>query len=129
MSRAPRTERVGEKSLEVSATTGSTAITIPNYGVSELLSTAANTYVLGAPDEGIRKTLYSVTTTSAAVIVRGSTGTTVTFDNQANTQITFNATVDMIVDLLGVSSTRWLVTNVHPDNLAENTTGVVVGTT
>ena len=128
MARQLRTLREGEQSLEVSATTGTTALTIPNYGVTELPSTAANTYVLAPPVEGVRKTLYSVTTTSAAVVVRGSTGTTVNFGNQSATQITFNATVDMCVELLGLSATRWLVVNVNPETAAVNSTGVVIGT-
>ncbi len=129
MARQVRTVRAGERHLEVPVSSGASVSNIPNYGVSELPSTAAGNYVLDAPVEGVRKTLYSVTTTSAAQTVRASTGTTVTIDNQAATQIVFNATVDMIVDLLGVSSTRWVVTSVSPETAAVNSTGVSIGTT
>lgn len=128
MGRQARTLRVGETSLEVDPLTGlsSGKITLSNYGVSNLASTAATEYVLDPPVEGIRKTLYSVTTTSAAVVVRGSTGTSVKFGNQGATQLTFAATHAMVVELLGLNSTQWLISGHF---MAADTTGLVVAST
>ena len=126
MSRQLRTVRVGEQKLENAIVVASSAkIGIPNYGVTEIPSTAAVDYVMASPSEGVRKTLYSVTTTSAAVVVRGSTAATVTFGNQGATQLTFAATHAMSVDLLGVNSTQWIITGQF---MAAATTGLVVGT-
>src|SRR5680860_218018 len=102
MGRQVRTPRAGESELENAITVASSAkVGISNYGVTELPSTAAVDYVMDAPSEGISKTLYSVTTTSAAVVVRGSTGTSVKFGNQGATQLTFASTAQMAVELVG----------------------------
>lgn len=101
-------------------------ITIPNYGWSMLDSTAATEHVLDPPAAGVRKTLCSVTSTSVAVVVRGSTGTSVKFGNQGDTQLTFAATVAMAVDLLGVNSTQWVITGHY---ITPATTGLVAAST
>lgn len=128
MGRTMRSVRSGEKVLRVEATTGSSVATIPNYGVSRITTTAAETFVLGAPDENVEKTLLVNSPTSAAITVRLSTGTSVTVGSTAATQLTFNATADTCVRLIGVSSTSWSVVSVYPDNVAENSTGTVIGT-
>lgn len=128
MARQLRTLRQGESRLEQEplATLSSGTITIPNHGYSVLDSTTAVEYVLDAPSAGVRKTLVSVTTTSAAVVVRMSTGTAVKVGNQAATQITMAATVAHSVDLLGINSTQWVITG---NFVAAETTGIVVAAT
>lgn len=127
MSRAPRTVRVGEKKLETAISVASSAsLGITNYGVTELPSTAAVDYTMAPPEEGVRKTLYTVTTTSAAVVVRLSTGTSVKVGNQGATQITLAGTVAQSVDLLGVNSTQWIITGHY---IAPDTTALVVAAT
>ena len=128
MGRATRTVRAGEKQLFVEATTGSSVATIPNFGVSRITTTAAETFVLGAPEQGVEKTILVNSPTSAAITVRLSTGTSVTVGSTAATQITFNATADACVKLVGVSSVAWSVASVYPDNVAANSTGTVIGT-
>lgn len=130
MGRQLRSKRAGEVEKFTRATTGTTRDTIDNYGITELDSTVANTYVLAAPVEGVRKTLICQTPTSAALVVRLTTeaGTSVTVGTTANTRITFNSTAQSVVELVGVNSTRWAVVSVYPDNVAENTTGTVFGT-
>lgn len=95
------------REIPVSATAGEEAVGIAPHGVTELGSSAA-TYVLGAPRLGYRKTIYCTSTSSDSRIVRGSTGTSVTFNNQGATQLSFSSTGDKCIDLLGVSSVRWL---------------------
>lgn len=127
MGRQLRTVRVGESELENAISIASSGkIAISNYGVTELPSTAAVDYTMAAPEEGVRKTLYSVTTTSAAVVVRLSTGTSVTVGNQGATQLTFASTAAQSVDLLGVNSTSWVITGHW---IAADTTGLVVAAT
>jgi hypothetical protein len=131
MGRQLRNKRAGEKELYVASATGTSKATISNYGITRITSTGGN-YVLDAPVEGVRKTIMVTdATTGTNHVVYGSTdgAATVTFDAGSNTILTFQATVDCVVDLVGVSSTRWVITNVRPENLAVNTTGVVAGTT
>lgn len=96
------------RKILVSGTTGADAVGIPNHGVTQL-DGAAGSYVLAAPKLGARKTLFCTASTSNACIVRGSTGTSVKFDNQNATQLTFSSTVDKCVELMGLSSVRWLI--------------------
>lgn len=116
MARQLRSLRRGEHSLPITtlAPASSKYATIPNYGVTYL--TSGNDYVLDAPGEGVLKRIICVSSSSLATVIRGSTGVTVTFNNNGATQIAFTAssTVDRSVELLGVNSTRWTVLNVHP---------------
>ena len=129
MGRTVRTKRAGEiEKYTRAVTTGSSIETIDATGVTELLSTAANTYTLAPPVEGAHKYLIDQTPTSAAVVVRASTGTGITIGTTAATQVTFNSTAQAVVHLLGVNSTRWAVVSVYPDNVAANTTGTEIGT-
>lgn len=128
MSRQARTLPSGTGISVVPGTTGSGgSVTIPNYGATNITNTAASTLVLAPPVEGVMKRIYTTSTTSAAVVVKLSTGTanTVSCNNQDAHSITFNATVDMCVELLGVNSTRWIITNCRPENITVNSTGVV----
>lgn len=127
MGRQLRTMNSNEGEPAVGVVVASSArISIPNYGYTELPSTAAAEYVLDPPTPGTRKTLYAVTTTSAAVVVRGSTGTSVKIGNQGATQITFAATVAHVVELLGINSTQWIITG---NFVAAETTGIVIAAT
>lgn len=130
MGRITKTARVGEVKKQVSVVAGtSTAATLPSHGHS-VLSTADGEVVMAAPAEGAVKriSVLGITTTTANVTVRGSTATDVTFTAAGATQLVFNATVDMHVDLLGVSSTRWVITGAYPPGAAVNSTGIVAGT-
>jgi hypothetical protein len=129
MGRQERSKRAGEiVKFTRAVSTGSTKEVIDSVGVTELNSTAANTYTLAPPVEGAHKYLVDQTPTSAAVVVRASTGTGVTIGTTAATQITFNSTAQAVVHLLGINSTRWAVVSVYPDNVAANTTGTQIGT-
>ena len=135
MGRQLRSKRAGEsvpfvKVVPQTTVAKTSVVHIDNYGVTNLTQTTTGvfTYVLGAPLEGVWKTLVDQSATSEGSIVRGSTGTSVTFGTTAATQITFNSTKQSVVQLLGVNSTRWAVVSVYPDNVAANTTGTVIGT-
>lgn len=121
-------------------TSSSTAIAIPNYGVTDIGAYAAGEYVLDAPETGSRKTIVCVSSTSNARVIRFSTvagvgagavtcgtlaGTTGT---SGGTQITFNATTDMCVVLLGINSTHWAIETMWPPTAA-NSTGIVLAAT
>lgn len=111
---------------------GSSVVSIPNYGVSVLTGTTAKTYVLDAPVEGVRKTIFVGATVSTATVVRGATasGQTVTFNSTGgNTILTFAATVDKCIELMGISSTEWRIINSYPPRLAVNSTGIAGTTT
>lgn len=113
MGRTFRSKREGEKSLFVGAgAAGSTAVNVPNYGVTELTAntTAVSTYVLGAPDEGVRKTIVIYCPAgSAAVTVRGSVGTDVKFNGATQTQVVGTSAATAVVDMVGVNSTKWQI--------------------
>lgn len=131
MGRQTRTPHSGEVAKFVSpnvVTSSSALVAIPNYGVTDMSTWAAGEYVLAAPDEGVRKTLFSVSSSSTVYpTIRLSTGTSVKIGNQLATQIAFPATVDTVVVLLGVNSTRWLLESASPP-IAANSTGIVIGT-
>ena len=131
MGRTLRTARVGEKELSVDLVAGTTTVaTLPSHGHSVISTADGTEFIMAAPEEGVRKSIsvLGITTTTVSIVVRGSTAADVTFDKAGGTQITFAATVDMAVDLVGINSTRWQVTNIRPDNVAANTTGVTVAT-
>lgn len=116
-------------------TSSSTAIAIPNYGVTDIGAYTAGDYVLDSPETGSRKTILCVSSTSLARVVRFSTGGTVSCGTLAattgatgGTQITFNATVDQCVVLLGVNTTHWAIEAMFPPT-AVNATGIVLAAT
>ncbi len=129
MGRQYRNLNSGEVVKIVSATTGAGAPTIPNYGVTEITS-AANTWTLAPPVEGCRKVLYALGVSSAARVVQLSSdgAAAVKVGNQAATRITFNATVAMCVEMIGINSTQWVMISCNPETAAVNSTGVVIGT-
>ena len=85
----------------------SSLIAIPNYGFTNLTAGISTEYVLDAPDAGSRKTLFCGSSTTSARIVHLSTGKTVSCDLVGSMTMTFTTTVDVIVEMYGISSTRW----------------------
>lgn len=97
----------------------STVVAIPNFGATDLSTYGAGDYVLDAPDAGVVKTLFSYTSTAAARVIRGSTGTNITFGNQGFTQIqSNNSTSPWCVMLLGVNSTQWAILSGYPTTVS-----------
>lgn len=116
----------------VGATTGSTKLTLDNYGVT-VLTSGANTWTLAPPTQGVIKRLVSVTTgSSAARVVQlssdGAASVKVLSAGNAFTRITFNSTDVMYVELLGINSTAWLLTRASTGAGAIGTTGIVFAT-
>jgi hypothetical protein len=119
----------------VAPTTGNLTISIPNYGITDL-STMSGEIVLDAPDAGVRKTLFRSVAGSSGTVVRFSSSNTVscaTLGTTGGTQITFNATLDCCVVLLGQNSTHWVVESMYTGltggGAFANTTGIVIGGT
>ncbi len=109
----------------------SAAAIIPNYGVTDITDAPAGDFQLDAPDVGVRKTLICSASAAAARVVRFSSSGTVsggTLATTAGTQITFNATVDQVVVLLGRNSTHWVIESMYPPT-AVNATGIVLAGT
>lgn len=105
----------------------STLIAIPNYGVTDLSTYAAGDYVMDSPDTGVVKTLVWASSSSAAVVVRLSTGTSVKAGHSAATQITMGLTTcDCYVQLIGLNSTRWAIAAVTIPSTLANVPGSTV---
>ena len=103
----------------------STLISIPNYGVTHLTTAlTAGDWVLDAPTEGCHKYLYNTIATTG-IVVRGSTGVTVTFTDAGATQIKFDGSGSKVVHLIGRNSTQWLVASALS---AAQSTAIVIGT-
>jgi hypothetical protein len=134
--RAPRRGTGGTVTAPVVVpTTGNLTISIPNYGMTDL-SALSGEMVLDAPETGIRKTLYRSVAGSSGTVVRFSSSNTVscaTLGTTGGTQITFNATLDCCVVLIGVNSTHWVVESMYSGltggGAFANTTGIVIGGT
>jgi hypothetical protein len=115
--------------------TGNLTISIPNYGMTDL-STMSGEMVLDAPEAGVRKTLFRSVAGSSGTVVRFSSSNTVscaTLGTTGGTQITFNATLDCCVVLIGRNSTHWVVESMYSGltggGAFANTTGIVIGGT
>ncbi len=115
------------------ATSSSTLIVIPNYGVTDISTFAAGTYVMDAPDTGVVKHIISNSTTSLARIIWLSTSNNVSVNTNpvttgasGNTQIVFNGTADQVMALLGINSTHWTVLYT---NAAQHSTGMAIQST
>jgi hypothetical protein len=103
----------------------STRISIPNYGVTHLTTgLTAGDWVLDPPAEGVHKYLYNVIATTG-IVVRGSTGTSVTFTDAGATQIKFDGAGEKVIHLIGRSATKWLVASALS---AAQSTAIVIGT-
>lgn len=126
MGRQLRTMNAGSGNKETGIILkSSTRISIPNYGVTHLTTeVTAGDWVLDAPSEGVHKYLYNVIATTG-IVVRGSTGTTVTFTDAGATQIKFDGSGEKVVHLIGRSATKWLVASALS---AAQSTAIVIGT-
>jgi hypothetical protein len=96
--------------------------------VTDITAFTAGEYVLDAPDIGVRKTIICSASAAAARVIRFSTGINIsggTLATTAGTQITFNATVDQCLVLLGLNSTHWVIESMYPPT-AVNSTGIVL---
>lgn len=114
MGRQFRPPRSGEvkKLVTPLVSASSTLAVIPNYGITDISTYAAGDYVMDAPVEGVDKTIVWASSSSAAVVVRMSTGTSVKVGHTAATQITFGLTTcDCAARLVGLNSTRWALVN------------------
>lgn len=119
----------GGASFVATGTTGGAVTSITNYGNTLLNATSAEIFCLDPPVAGVFKRLVMTTSSTAATpIVRGSTGVTVTFNNAAATQLTFTAASsdDAVIELLGISSTRWAIVSMYP--VPSTAAGVAAGT-
>ena len=114
-----------------STVASSAAAVIPNYGVTDITACPAGDFQLDAPDVGVRKTLICSASAAAARVVRFSSAGTIsagTLGTTAGTQVTFNATVDQVLVLLGRNSTHWVIESMYPPT-AVNATGIVLAGT
>lgn len=118
MGRQYRPPRRGQLNKLVSpqvVTSSSTAIAIPNYGITDVSAWAAGDYVLDSPDEGVRKTILSISSTSVARVIRSATDASVKIGSQGATQLQFGATtLACCVVLIGINSTQWAIETAYP---------------
>lgn len=104
---------------------------IPSYGVTDISTWGASTYLMAPPTQGCMKTFVSHSSAPAARVVKLSTGNTVTVlfpqpttGASGNTHISFAAsTLDTCLTLMGLNSTHWVLVSVHP---ALNSTGTSI---
>jgi hypothetical protein len=112
--RAPRRgASVKFNSLQVPAVSSLVSV-IPNYGVTDMSTWAAGEYVLDAPEEGVVKTIISVSGTSVARVVRSATDSGVKFANGLTSLVFGQTTIDVSITMVGVNSTRWCITSANP---------------
>lgn len=126
--RSPRRGASATYGVQPMVTSSSAVTTIPNYGITDMSTWTAGEYVMDAPDTGVRKTLFRASSTAAAVIVRGSSGTSVSIGSYATTaatQITFGSSTDMCMTLIGQNSTHWIVESAYC-GLTVNTTSIII---
>jgi hypothetical protein len=133
----------GVASVGVGTTGAGTAPSMPNHGVSFVTSSTAEAYVLEPPTPGVEKTIIFTGTSSTGLvhIIRGSTAQTVTFsggtlgDNTAlptmfKLAATRSTNVNVVVKLIGVSTTSWAFVSVYPPMVTGNGAGsITVSTT
>jgi hypothetical protein len=134
MGRQARTRPVNEGRYATAenlgtATTGSTVVSIPNYGLS-VIAAGSNTYVLDAPEAGVTKFLYSAAGSSGARIVKlhpVSSGDSITVGSGGATEIAIHSTDNTVISLVGVSSVKWALLTATTGAVATvNTTGIVL---
>ncbi len=118
--------------VAISSTLASSAAeVIPNYGVTDITDCPAGDFMLAPPDVGVRKTLICSASAAAARVIRFSSSGTVsagTLATTAGTQVTFNATVDQVLVLVGRNTTHWVIESMYPPT-AVNATGIVLAGT
>jgi hypothetical protein len=121
MGRQLRTLREGESRLRVPVTrASSTRASIPNYGVTLITTATGTDYVLDPPTEGVTKVLYNNEATTGVLVranPKGQTGVTFT-TTATDIAIEFDGTGDKVVTLLGLSTSRWLITAIRPVSTA-----------
>jgi hypothetical protein len=117
-----RTRAQGEPKT-VNGTTGAgTAVKMPNYGVSVITNTSGEVFVLDPPVMGCRKTIvYSNISTANLCVVRASTsGGGISFIGATTGQNLITMTtarhtvVPVVIELLGLNTTSWVISNVFP---------------
>lgn len=144
--RSPRANSGGGHYREfVGPTPGSTVATsnlsdpnvVPSWGVTDISTWGASTYLMAPPTQGCMKTIVSHTSApvGARVIAfstQGAKTVTVAFPGattgaSGNTAIKFDAsTLDTCITLMGLNSTHWMIVSVHP---ALNSTGTSLTST
>jgi hypothetical protein len=123
-------------------TTGGAVTDLPNHGVSLITVTSSEIYSLAAPEAGVSKTIvFSVSSsTGLTTTVRGSSAQTVTFSGGTlggNTALptmfklaaTRSTNMNVVVDLVGLSSVTWAVKSVYPVITTGNGAGSVTFST
>lgn len=121
MGRSQRTPAVNEGAAKVNVLVrgSSTVATISNYGLTVLTTDLGTDYVMAPPTEGCRKTLIMNQATTGVFVranVAGSTG--IIFGSTGPTVIEFDAAGDKCVELVGINTTQWHVTNIRPATTA-----------
>ena len=98
--------------------TGATTAGMVDYGVSLLTNTSSDIFTLTPPKPGLRRTLICTSSSSVTqVVVRGSTAQTVSFDKVGNTLMKVKpaaSTHDVVINLIGVTATRWAIASIFP---------------
>src|SRR6185436_2482129 len=109
----------------ISPTTGASTAANVAYGITIVAYTSSEPITLLPPSPGLRRTIVcNSSSTSITPLVRGSTAQTVTFASAmgGNTAIptmfrfaaTRSTNMNTVVELVGLSSVAWAVTNVYP---------------
>jgi hypothetical protein len=133
MGRQLRSLRRAEKdSLIPARSTGAGVVHVTNYGVTYITNSSAESYVLDAPEEGVRKMLLLSAGASSAAVIRGNTSgaQSVSFNTTGgNTIMTVAGTIDRCIELIGINATQWFITNVRPSTITIATTYIVQSTT
>ena len=128
--------QVGQVAVS-SGTTGGATVDLPNSGVSVLTGTSAEHYALQAPVAGVRKTLIWHTYSTAGAqpqltLCATGAGTVTLLGPTTNlTTIIMNpvrsTAFASVVELVGINTTRWAVTNTWPPVLVTTATTVTGG--
>lgn len=114
----------GEAAVRV-GTTGGAVVGMPNYGVSIVSATSTEVYTLAPPVAGCRKTIVctsSSTGITPTIKLSSNAAQTVSLTqlggNQIATMFKFAATrstgAATVVELVGINSTSWVMTNAFP---------------
>ena len=109
------------------------AHTIPSYGVTDISTWGASTYLMAPPEQGCMKTILSRSSSGAARVIKLSTANTVTVGYNTpttgasgNTHLSFGAsTADVCVTLMGADSTHWVIVSAYPTTASTGFVGIV----
>jgi len=99
-----------------SVAAGSSAATLPNYGVTTIASStgAPVTAVLAAPSAGVRKTIYCTYAGSSDTVTIFSGSSACFINTTAANNIVFSTRG--VVELMGVSTSQWILLGVGADS-------------